>query len=211
MSKPKPNIGKAEIRARVVEMRADTEARKLEGYAAVFNEYSENLGGYFEIIESNAFDDVMSDDVRCVLNHDPNIVLGRTGAGTLTLSTDSKGLKFVCQLPDTQQARDLMELVNRGDINQCSFKFSIKEDDWVDEEDRGWVRTIKKVRKLYDVGPVTFPAYSTTDVSVRSFEEAKSKTEIKTNKHNIKILRQRQQLRAKRWDFDHNGEAKKVG
>ena len=175
MNKPPFSIQTNEVRTiQVTELRASTENRTLAGYAAVFNEFSENMGGFFEVIEPGAFDDVLGEDVRCLYNHDANFVLGRTASNTLTLSVDEKGLKYVCQLPDTQQARDLIQSVERGDVNQCSFKFQVKDQDWYDDDQRGWVRSISKVLHLYDVGPVTFPAYHTTEATVRSFEEARS-------------------------------------
>src|SRR6266700_2864691 len=116
----------AEVRA----SRADGKPTRLEGYAAVFNKFSENLGGFKEKIAPGAFSRAITEkqDVRALFNHDPNFVLGRTASGTLDLSEDDKGLMFSCEMPDTTVARDLMALVERGDVNQCSFGFIVRAD-----------------------------------------------------------------------------------
>ena len=135
----------------------------LEGYAAVFN-VETDLGAFREVIRPGAFDDVMDDDVRALINHDPNLILGRTGNGTLELSTDERGLKYKVKLGDQQYARDFYESVKRGDITQSSFAFTIKEQSF--NEDRT-LRSVDKVRQLLDVSPVTYPAYAAATVQAR--------------------------------------------
>jgi HK97 family phage prohead protease len=111
-----------------------------------------------------------------LLNHDANQIFGRTTAGTLRIGTDQKGLWYECDLPDTEAGRSLMESISRGDVTQSSFQFSIAKggSEWTEQElGAGAVkttRTIKKMGRLFDVAPVTFPAYSQTDVSKRSYE-----------------------------------------
>lgn len=160
-----------------VELRMDGDEKKsavLVGYGAVFNQRSENLGGFTEVIQPGAFDDVLSDDVRALFNHDSNIILGRNGT-TMTLSVDPVGLRYEIDMPDTQMVRDMvLSPVQRGDVNQSSFGFSVDVDNW-DEDDEGRVtRTIVKVKRLYDVSPVTFPAYPDTSVAARSLESFKT-------------------------------------
>lgn len=154
----------------VTELRAKAGAGlTIVGHAAVFNELSDDLGGFREKIRSGAFaDTILIDDIRSLWNHDPNYPLGRNKAGTLSLREDDKGLAIENQLPDTQFARDLMHSIERGDVNQMSFGFLVppKGDDWR-FEDRGVVRELLKVQ-LFDVSPVTFPAYPQTDVSARA-------------------------------------------
>jgi HK97 family phage prohead protease len=87
----------------------------------------------------------------------------------IRLSSDAIGLKFEVDPPDTQVARDLMTMVERGDVSQCSFSFQCIEDSW-NEDRQGLVRTLKKV-VLYDVSAVTYPAYPDTDVAMRRFHE----------------------------------------
>jgi uncharacterized protein len=151
----------------------DGKGAVLVGYGAVFNQRSENLGGFTEVIQAGAFDDVLGDDVRALFNHDSNIILGRNGT-TMTLSVDPVGLRYEIDLPDTQMVRDMvLSPVQRGDVNQSSFGFSVDVDKW-DEDDEGRVtRTIVKVKRLYDVSPVTFPAYPDTTVASRSLESFK--------------------------------------
>jgi HK97 family phage prohead protease len=142
----------------------------LAGYAAVFNSRSENLGGFFEEIAPGAFDGVLDNDVRALVDHDSGRVLGRSVAKTLRLATDEIGLRYEVDLPDTQEARDLMLLIKRGDVRESSFGFTVahRGDDWAENEDGQIIRTIHKVQRLYDVSPVAFPAYPAATVAMRS-------------------------------------------
>lgn len=168
---------KKEIRVLGKELRVkrDSEGKgKIAGYAAVFNSLSENLGGFREKIEPGAFKNAIpKSDTVALFNHDSNIVLGRTSAGTLSLKEDKTGLFMEIDPPDTQAARDLMVSIERGDIKQQSFGFTVNSDIWetVDGEE---IRTIKEVEELFDVSPVTYPAYPDTTVALRSLEDNKS-------------------------------------
>ena len=135
----------------------------LEGYAAVFNSETD-LGHFREVIKPGAFDDVMTNDVRALINHDPNLILGRTENGTLELSTDERGLKYRVKLGNQSYAKDFYESVKRGDISQSSFAFTIEEQSWNEERT---VRSVDKVRQLLDVSPVTYPAYAAATVQAR--------------------------------------------
>ena len=144
----------------------------IEGHAAVFDSWSETLGGIFpfkEKVKRGAFSEsLQKDDIRALFNHDPNYVLGRNKAGTLELREDEHGLLVRIMPPDTAWAKDLRTSIKRGDINQMSFGFTVEEDEWR-YEDGYDIRELKKV-KLFDVSPVTFPAYTATDVGVRAME-----------------------------------------
>jgi len=141
--------------------------RHMVGHAAVFDSLSQDLGGFFEEIRSGAFAEaVVSDDVRALFNHDPNYVLGRNTSGTLKLGEDVRGLSIDIDPPDTQWARDLAISIERGDINQMSFSFQTIDDSWAHDA-RGTVRTLNKVR-LLDVSPVTYPAYLSADIAMRT-------------------------------------------
>ena len=118
------------------------------GYGAVFNSLSENLGGFREIIAPGAFDDVLNDDTRALINHDANQVLGRTKSGTLRLSVDDTGLRYEVDLPDTSYARDLSVLMERGDVDQSSFGFMVETDSWAEDEDGRIIRTVEKISRL---------------------------------------------------------------
>ncbi len=114
-----------------VEMRAAGEARKIEGYAAVFNSPADIGGMFRELVAPGAFAKAIArDDVRGLINHDDNLVLGRNKAGTLRLAEDSTGLQFEIDPPDTQYARDLLVSLERGDVSQMSFAFQPEEELW---------------------------------------------------------------------------------
>lgn len=143
----------------------------IAGYVAVFDQLSVNLGGFREKIQRGAFaNTIKTDDIRALLNHDPNNVLGRTKNNTLRLVEDEVGLVMEIDPPDTQTARDLVVSLERGDIDQGSFGFrvNLRGDRWEEDPNTGTViRTLLDV-KLYDVSPVTFPAYPQTSVGLRS-------------------------------------------
>lgn len=151
-----------------VEARDGSKDQRIVGHAAVFNTDTE-IGGYFvERVAPGAFKRaVAEDDVRSLFNHDANFVLGRTKAGTLILREDDTGLMTETIPPDTQFARDLQISIARGDISQMSFGFRVKGEAWEERSDGKWLRTITDV-ELFDISPVTFPAYPTTDVGLRS-------------------------------------------
>tara|TARA_R110000868_G_scaffold29889_25_gene111152 strand:+ start:776 stop:1375 length:600 start_codon:yes stop_codon:yes gene_type:complete len=141
----------------------------ISGHAAVFDQLSEDLGGFRERMAPGAFAaSIGEDDIRALFNHSPDNVLGRNRAGTLTLAEDRTGLAIKIDPPDTAFARDLVTLIERGDISEMSIGFRTITDEWNIEEGEP-VRTVKAVR-LFDVSPVTFPAYPQTDVAVRSLE-----------------------------------------
>lgn len=141
---------------------------KIVGYAAVFDDPAPETWGFIEKIAPGAFTDALKNsDVRALINHDPNLILGRNKAGTLTLKEDEKGLYYEIDPPNTTYANDLMESMRRGDIDQSSFQFVVEVEEWDDSGDVP-VRTIKKVSELRDVSPVTFPWYPTTESGLRS-------------------------------------------
>lgn len=165
-------LGRIEVRRRP-EARADgdgsqSEVVTLAGYAAKFNVLSEIMWDFQETISPGAFDDVMGDDVRCLFNHDANLILGRTTSGTLRLSLDEVGLSYECDLPQTHSAENVAAAIERGDVTQSSFAFIVAEADWTEREDGTWLRTITKLKRLYDVSPVTYPGYPDATVGMRA-------------------------------------------
>ena len=162
------------------------EERRLEGYAAVFNTPSDDLGGFTEEIAPGAFQDSLgTDDVRCLWNHNPDYVLGRNRSGTLSLREDEHGLFFSVKLPDTQWAKDLHESVRRGDVDQCSFGFIVLDDEWytVNGKQR---RTLKRVQ-LLDVSAVTYPAYTATSISARNLPNTPPEPVIRRQRQRLAI------------------------
>jgi uncharacterized protein len=192
----KRTMGTIEVRE------ADSDDMVLEGYAAVFNSETD-LGHFREVIKPGAFDDVMTNDVRALINHDPNLILGRTENGTLELSTDERGLKYRVKLGNQQYAKDFYESVKRGDISQSSFAFTIKDQSWNEERT---VRSVDKVRQLLDVSPVTYPAYAAATVQARDqqleTEEAnavaEADTDTTTNEQQIQELMNLNEMKAVR-------------
>lgn len=174
-----PEMNNRERRYITFELRADdadSGNMRISGYSAKFNQWTD-IGGYFrERIEPGAFADSLAagDDVRALFNHDPNLVLGRSTNGTLTLREDDTGLWMENDLPDTQTGRDLYTLIKRGDISQQSFAFEVmpEGETWAFPAKAPAERTLIKLR-LWDVSPVTYPAYTDTTVAARSLELAR--------------------------------------
>ena len=161
------------VELRTSEVRAaGDDSLVIEGYASNFD-VKYDLGYFKESVARGAFDSVMEDDVRFLVNH-TGAPLARTTNGTLELSVDEKGLKYRAALADTQEGRDLYKLIKRGDITQSSFAFTIDEDTW--SEDRS-TRTITKVGRLLDTSAVTYPASPTASVYARNMAMAKKEVE----------------------------------
>lgn len=164
--KERINYEMKEFRA---EDREGSDLPDLIGHAAVFDVEVE-IGGYFgsfmESVAPGAFKkSIGEDDVRALFNHDPNQVLGRTASGTLELKEDKIGLLTRISPPNTQLGRDVTELVRRGDVSQMSFGFFVIKEEIEEERDKPLKRRILEA-ELFDVSPVTFPAFDTTDIAV---------------------------------------------
>lgn len=157
---------------------ADTELRvvsengatRATGYAARYGMLSRDLGGFREMIQPGTFSRALREkqDVSALINHDPNRLMARTSSGTLTLNEDEKGLRFDFTLPDTTYARDLAEMMKRGDMTKCSFAFRTVTDQWR-KVDGQVVRELQDV-DLFDVSIVTEPAYPDTEASLRMID-----------------------------------------
>lgn len=166
---------------------ADAEPKEyvMRGYAALFN-VEADLGYAKEVIMPGAFDECMANDVRCLQDHLSHMVLGRGnnkpaafGNGqTMRFGVDSTGLWYECILdPEITFHSDLIRSIGRNDINQSSFGFIVKEQSWI-QTDQGKpnIRRILKVRELFDLSPVTYPAYEDTTVGMRSLTRFKSES-----------------------------------
>jgi hypothetical protein len=151
-----------------VELRARNEKRTIGGYAAKFNTISQNLGGFVETINPTFFNQSRGDswpDVLARYNHDDNMLLGTTAAGTLRLDVDQTGLIYEVDPP--QSRSDIVELVERGDVQKSSFAFRVFEDDW-GMSDQGFPQRSLIAGHLVDVAPVNTPAYLDTSAGLRS-------------------------------------------
>jgi len=176
------------------ELRAEGDSKqpKIVGHATVFNQFSEDLGGFREKFLPGAFTEtIKNDDIRSLINHTPTLILGRNKSGTLRISEDVAGVYYEVDAPDTSYARDLLVSIGRRDISQCSIIFRVQnkaDERWLvdgkevaameafmamwDGKKRNVERHVLRA-KLADVGPVTFPAYPQTDVISRSMMEAR--------------------------------------
>ena len=169
---PQPNDAtRLERRSmQVREFRADDDG-KIVGYASVFDEETDIGGMFREVVRPGAFARAIKEkqDVRALFNHDQNYVLGRTKSGTLKLEEDKRGLWIEVKPPKTQFAADLMESMNRGDVDSMSFAFVATEETWTERKGDATLRELKDV-DLFDISAVTYPAYEGTSVGLRSAE-----------------------------------------
>jgi uncharacterized protein len=168
-----------EIRSYKVEYKSTVKSGMpvMEGRAAVFNSLSgvmktKNGVAFQEKIMPGAFRNVVGGDCMALFNHNPDKVLGRKEAGTLRMMESEGGLDFEVDPPDTSYARDLRVSMDRGDIDKCSFGFSVAEggDAWARDERGMIVRSINTIAKMFDVSIVTYPAYDDTSVATRSID-----------------------------------------
>jgi uncharacterized protein len=189
------NIDGAERRAvsETVEFREDGEDKYFEGHAFVYGAVAD-LGGFTEEIQRGAADEVMNDDVRGLLNHSADMVLGRNKSGTMQLISDEKGLRYKIKYnPNDPDHVRAMEKVKRGDISQSSFAFTTKDDKWEVRNGKDH-RTVTKLKRLIDVSMVTYPAYNNTTVAARSLNTINddhkkdlAEMELETMKRDLKI------------------------
>lgn len=152
-----------------VEHRSEVQGRKLVGYASVYDQVT-RIGRSYEVIAPTAFRSVLAKDpdVRVLFNHEEGQLLGRTSSGTARLWSDSVGLGYEVELPDTTLGRDVRVLAERGDLTGSSFGFLPGADELALADDGLQVRTHTDIRELRDVSPVTFPAYEGASVELRS-------------------------------------------
>ena len=183
------------IEAFELRVEGEGEARKFRGHAAVFGSRSVDLGGFVEEIEPGFFDPVMGDDVLGLFNHNSDFVLGRTSSGTMRIRQDSRGLSFEIDHPDTTVANDLEKNIRRRDIRGASFAFQVRQGgaEIAELEDGTILRVLKAggAKRLFDVGPVTNPAYLDTDASIgqRSVEAWREERKSIARATDAEILR----------------------
>ena len=163
-----------------IETRADGKPM-IVGYGAVFYR-ADNPGtqygiwnGAYERVAPGAFRSTLGrgDDVRGLFNHDPNHIYGRTESGTMRLVVDDVGLRYEIDPPETEDGRSLVDKIRRKDVTGSSFSFTVNKESWQQRDDGTEIRTLEDVT-LYDVGPVTFPAYEASSTAVRSASDCDS-------------------------------------
>lgn len=180
-----------------VRVSQDAEGRPvLEGYAVLWDSWSEDLGGFRERFLKGAFRrSIEEGDVRVLWQHNGEYVIGRTSAGTAELEEDDTGLRYRATPPDTQWAKDMLESIRRGDVDQNSFAFRARSggEEWLIKDGMHY-RTVTDA-ELYEVGPQTFPAYPDTSVAVRALREWQdsqkvSSEEVEPSLDELRELRQ---------------------
>ena len=186
-----------EIRNNELINSTNSESRLVEGYAVVFNSRSQLLRDkngepFYEEIEPNALNGVIErSDVVCLLNHDMNrgvLARSRKGEGSLSLSIDSRGLKFSFQAPNSSLGDEILEYIKRKDITQCSFGFTIQDDEFVYTDNSIIpLRKINQIDYLYDISLVFTPAYEETTVDLRSLNSILNDSNSENNENNINV------------------------
>src|SRR5690625_989675 len=182
------HIRSIDVDLQTQEKRADDEVveRVIEGYFAVFNSETELFPGAYEEIAPTAFNNTLSNDIRALVNHDTQYVLGRNKSNTLDLKVDSRGLWGSIKINEKDtDAMNLYERVRRGDVDQCSFGFNIL-DESTEYRDDGTVKwTINEI-DLHEISVVTFPAYGDTSVQAR-MKQKEQIEQRKIDKEKIKV------------------------
>jgi HK97 family phage prohead protease len=164
-----------------IETNGAKDENTITGYAAVFNKDSEDFGGWVERISPGAFESVLEDDAFALFNHSMNHVLGRNKVN-VKIEQDDVGLKYTIKLPDTTDGNNMRNLVKAGIIDKSSFAFTVAEERFIKGDEKAGtphMRIIDKIEHLYDVSPVTVPAYPDTSVAARSFKKIEAQEQIK--------------------------------
>lgn len=167
-----------------VELRSEGDGPKeLFGYALKWG-VSYRVAWFTEEIEKGALDNADLSDVRILFNHNPDLIIGRTKSGTASVGVDDTGLWFRSSIPDSPAGQNLAAALARGDVDQSSWAFAIERDETGRVTGDSWSvrngvehRVVKKVTKVFDASPVTYPANPDTSVAKRSNEEFKKQQE----------------------------------
>lgn len=151
---------------------------KISGYAALYNQPSQPLP-FIEYIKPGAFDGVDLSDVLLLYGHDPNQILARTNANSLSLNLDDKGLAFSATLPDTTLGHDTYNNILAGNLRGCSFGFTIADggENWSQDQNGQTIHNVTKIGELEEISVTPIPAYNETSVAVqRSLNKFKEET-----------------------------------
>ena len=187
------------------QIQASSESRKVEGYGVVFNSESVDLGGFTEIISPGAISEetIRNSDILFLLDHNRErgvLARSKNGSGSLSVSVDERGVRYEFEAPQTALGDEILEGLRRGDVNKCSFAFTVAEDSWVKREDGTVLRTISKIDKLYDISIVYNPAYEETCVvNKRGLEELEERETLKVESE-VKAESEKQDEEAEKSD-----------
>lgn len=182
-------VNKLEYRGVASDFRAADDELKISGYFIVFNDEAELWPGVYERVAPEALNSTLDNDIRCLFNHDTATVLGRNKSSTLKLVKDDKGLygEVLINEKDTD-AMNVYERVKRGDIDQCSFGFNIRQESYRYDEEKDSVHYTLEDIDLHEVSIVTFPAYPNTAVSARAKDVERIRQE-RLNRRKENLLR----------------------
>lgn len=182
---------------RSIEIRTESDSRKIEGMSIVFNALSNDLGGFREIISPEAIEGVIEQsDIFFLYNHTSDrgfLARSKFGNGSLRTEVREDGVYFSFDAPKTALGDEVLEYLRRGDVNQCSFAFSVDKDKWEKQGDGSYIRTITKFHRLYDMSLVDTPAYSQTSACAR-FAEIQEEERIANEKAMQEAEERAQQL-----------------
>lgn len=174
----------------------------VEGYAVVYDKKTDICGYFEETIKRGALDNADLKDVPLLVNHDTDTIpVARSrrnnGSSSMTLTVDEKGLKIRAELDLKNNARasELYSAIKRGDISGMSFMFTVKTDEWTDEDTEYPKRTIIEIAKVYEVSAVTFPAYSDTSIGARAVDTESAKKILEKIKRNGHCEDERERLK----------------
>ncbi|KAA6338631.1 hypothetical protein EZS27_013374 [termite gut metagenome] len=174
------------------------ESRTVEGYAVIFDTLSEDLG-FTEVIKKEAIteDTIKRSDIFFLLNHNENrgiLARSKKGKGTLKLEIDDKGLRYEFEAPATELGNELLEMLQRGDIDSSSFAFTVTGDGdvWEETPEGKYLRTVIKIDRLYDCSAVYQPAYEATTCENKRFIEfqEQQQKEVKLQKYFTELEKQ---------------------
>lgn len=171
--KPEKEIRHINTSAKV-ELRDDGSPGSIYGYPIVYNRDSEDMGFVEQIAPGAVTKALKRSDIRGLKNHDPSLIFARQGVN-LTFTEDENGLKYEATPIDTRNYREIAEEVRTGLLTGQSFGFTVLKDEWSGLDTDHPKRTITEIGELFDVGPVTYPAYQDTTVALRSLDAAKEK------------------------------------
>lgn len=180
------------------DVRASQDSRKVEGKAIAFNSVSCDLGGFVERILPEAINEdiINNSDIFFLLNHSDNrgiLARKRNGFGSLTTDIREDGVYFSFDAPKTSLGDELLEYLRRGDITQCSFAFTVEDDNWERQQDDTYIRTILQFHRIYDMSAVFTPAYDDTQVTCARFAEIKAQEAEEAKKKIEELERKREE------------------
>ena len=165
---------------------ANKESRKIGGLAIAVESKSELLGGaFYETIKRSAVDEALikSNDIKLYMNHDSTqgtIARSKFGNGSLRLFVTDRGLEFETEVPDTEKGNEVLEGIRRGDIDACSFAMIPDSVTWSELDNNLYQRDINSFKVVDEISILScLPAYSATEVDMRSLDDFKSYEETR--------------------------------